>query len=231
MRQPWQLGAESIGSDDPVIDAEVIWILSSLYKKLGFKKLVLVVNSIGCAKCRKKFLEEFKKSLKKSDLEKLCSDCRKRFVKNPLRIFDCKNSSCIKIISKAPDIYSFLCSECKKNFKEVLKCLKRFNIEYKTDPGLVRGFDYYTGTIFEIISEDLESAQNALGGGGRYDNLISQFGGPEIPAVGFAAGIDRTIMLMKQLGIKVKKSAGRPKVYLIMMDESCREYSLDILKY
>jgi len=231
MREFWQLGAESIGSDDPVIDAEVIWILSSLYKKLGFKKLVLVVNSIGCAKCRKKFLEEFKKSLKKSDLEKLCSDCRKRFVKNPLRIFDCKNSSCIKIISKAPDIYSFLCSECKKNFKEVLKCLKRFNIEYKTDPGLVRGFDYYTGTIFEIISEDLESAQNALGGGGRYDNLISQFGGPEIPAVGFAAGIDRTIMLMKQLGIKVKKSAGRPKVYLIMMDESCREYSLDILKY
>jgi histidyl-tRNA synthetase len=231
MREFWQLGVESIGSDNPVLDAEVIWILNLLYKKLGFKKLVLAVNSIGCEKCRSEFTREFKKNLKESDLEKLCSDCRERFKKNPLRIFDCKKSSCMRVVAEAPDISSFLCYECRKNFEEVLGYLKKLKIEYKIDTGLVRGFDYYTRTIFEIISEDLKSAQNALGGGGRYDDLISQLGGPDLPAVGFAAGIDRTIMLMKELGIKVKKPAAGSRVYLIAMDEDCQDYSLNILKY
>lgn len=231
MREFWQLGVESIGSDNPILDAEVIWMLNLLYKKLGFKKLVLKVNSIGCVKCRSEFIKEFKKSLNKSDLGKLCSDCRKRFKKNPLRMFDCKKSSCMEVIAKAPDISSFLCSGCRKNFEQVLRYLKNLKIEYKIDTGLVRGFDYYTRTIFEIVSEDLKSAQNALGGGGRYDNLINQLGGPDIPAVGFAVGIDRTIMLMKQLGIKVKRKAGKSRVYLTAMDENCQDYSLNILKY
>jgi len=231
MREFWQLGVESIGSDNPILDAEVIWMLNLLYKKLGFKKLVLKVNSIGCVKCRSEFIKEFKKSLNKSDLEKLCSDCRKRFKKNPLRMFDCKKSSCMEVIAKAPDISSFLCSDCRKNFEQVLRYLKNLKIEYKIDAGLVRGFDYYTRTIFEIVSEDLKSAQNALGGGGRYDNLINQLGGPDLPAVGFAVGIDRTIMLMKQLGIKVERKAGKSRVYLTVMDENCQDYSLNILKY
>ncbi len=231
MREFWQLGVESIGSDNPVLDAEVIWILNLIYKKLGFKKLVLAINSIGCKKCRSEFIREFKKNLKESDVEKLCSDCRERLKKNPLRIFDCKKSSCMRIIAEAPDISSFLCSECRKNFEEVLGYLKELKIEYKIDTGLVRGFDYYTRTIFEMISEDLMSAQNALGGGGRYDDLISQLGGPDLPAVGFAAGIDRTIVLMKQLGIKVKRTADKPRIYLIAMDENCQNYLLNILKY
>lgn len=231
MREFWQLGVESIGSDNPVLDAEVIWILNLLYKKLGFKKLVLTINSIGCEKCRSEFIRGFKKNLKKSDLKRLCIDCSERFKKNPLRIFDCKKSSCMEVVAEAPDISSFLCSECRKNFKEVSGYLKKLKVEYKIDTGLVRGFDYYTGTIFEMISEDLKSAQNALGGGGRYDNLISQLGGPDLPAVGFAAGIDRTIMLMKQLGIKVEKTDGKLRVYLITMDKNCQNYSLDILKY
>jgi len=230
MREFWQLGIESIGTDNPVIDAEVIWILNSFFKKLGFKKLILLVNSMGCSRCREKFLVEFKKYVK-PELGKLCSDCQNRFEKNPLRVFDCKKNSCRSILDSSPEVSSYLCSECKENFKEVLECLKILKIKYRTDKNLVRGFDYYNKTIFEIISEDLHSAQNALGGGGRYDNLINQMGGPELPATGFAVGIDRTMMLMKQLNLKFKKLARKPRVYLITMNKNCQIYSLDILKY
>ncbi len=231
MREFWQLGVESIGSDSLIIDAEVIWILSSLFRKLGFKKLILVVNSIGCSKCRRKFIVEFKKYINKKGPEKLCTDCRKRFEKNPLRIFDCKKNNCKDILAGSPDISSFWCSECKRNFKQVLGYLKNLKIKYRIDTRLVRGFDYYSGVIFEIISEDIKSAQNALGGGGRYDNLVRQLGGPEMPAAGFAVGIDRTIMQMKQLDIKEEKQILAPRVYLIAMGKSCQSYSLDILKY
>jgi len=231
MREFWQLGVESIGSESLIIDTEVIWILNSLFRKLGFKKLVLVINSIGCSKCRKKFIAEFKKYINKNGPEKLCNDCRKRFDKNPLRIFDCKKNSCTEILSGSPEIASFLCSECKRNFKQIQEYLKNLGIKYRMDTRLVRGFDYYTGIIFEIISEDIESAQNALGGGGRYDNLFEQLGGPELPAVGFAVGIDRTIILMKQLNIKTEKQIPGPRIYIISMGKICRDYSLDILKY
>jgi histidyl-tRNA synthetase len=231
MREFWQLGVEAIGSGDPALDAEVIWMLNSLYKKLGFKKLVLKVNSIGCIKCRDGFIKEFKKSIAKSDLKKLCADCRKRFKDSPLRMFDCKKESCREVISGAPDISSFLCPDCSKNFDQVLKYLEKLKIDYKIDKALVRGFDYYTRTIFEIVSEDLLSAQNALGGGGRYDDLMVQLGGPDLPAVGFAVGIDRTIMLMKQLGIKAKSRKQKARVYLTAMDEKCRDYALEVLKY
>ncbi len=230
MREFWQLGIESIGTDNPVIDAEVIWILNSFFIKLGFKKLILLVNSMGCSRCRGKFLAEFKKYIK-PELGKLCNDCQNRFEKNPLRVFDCKKNSCKSILASSPEVSSYLCSECKRNFKEALEYLKILKIKYRVDKNLVRGFDYYTKTIFEIISEDLQSAQNALGGGGRYDNLISQLGGPEIPAIGFAVGIDRTMMLMKQLNLKFKKLARRSRVYLITMNKNCQIYSLDILKY
>lgn len=230
MREFWQLGIESIGSDNPIIDAETIWILNLFFEKLGFKKLILKINNIGCGKCRKKFLEEFKKYLK-PEIEKLCSDCRKRFKENPLRIFDCKKTNCREVLTGSPNIYNYLCSECKKKFEEILICLKSLDIKYKIDKSLVRGFDYYTGTIFEIISENLESAQNALGGGGRYDNLISELGGPDIPATGFAVGIDRTIILMKQLNIDLKKSDRKSRVYIIAMDRNSQIYSTRILKY
>ena len=230
MREFWQLGIESIGSDNPIIDAEAIWILNLFFERLGFKKLILKINNIGCSKCRKKFLEEFKKYLKPK-IENLCSDCRKRFKNNPLRIFDCKKTSCREVLTGSPDIYSYLCSECKKKFEEILKCLKSLDIKYRIDKNLVRGFDYYTGTIFEIISENLESAQNALGGGGRYDNLISELGGSDIPATGFAVGIDRTIILMKQLNIDLKKSDKKSNVYLIAMDRDSQIFSTRILKY
>ncbi len=153
----------------------------------------------------KNFLEDFKKYLE-PEIKKLCNECRNRFKNNPLRIFDCKRNELQEYFNRMPEMSSYLCSECEKNFKEVLECLKILKINYRTDKNLVRGFDYYTRTIFEVISEDLQSAQNALGGGGRYDNLMKELGGPDIPATGFAVGIDRTMMLMKQLNIEIKKS-------------------------
>jgi histidyl-tRNA synthetase len=230
MREFWQVGIESIGTDSPVMDAEVMWILNSLFEELGFKKLLFKVNSIGCPVCREKFIAELKKYLEPR-LEKLCDDCRDRFNVNALRIFDCKKSGCIKILKKSPEMYSYLCPDCKRNFEEILKCLKELKINFMIDKNLVRGFDYYTGTIFEIVSEDLQSAQNALGGGGRYDNLIKQLGGPDIPATGFAVGVDRTIMLMKQLKLRYKKEEDSPGVYLIVLNKKYQLYSLKVLKY
>lgn len=230
MREFWQVGVESIGTSSPVMDAEVMWILSSLFKKLEFKKLVFKVNSIGCKKCREKFIVDLKKYLKPR-LGKLCDDCRDRFNVNALRIFDCKKSECKEVLKKSPEMYSYLCPDCKGNFEEIMECLKKLKINFRIDKNLVRGFDYYTGPIFEIVSGDLQSAQNALGGGGRYDNLIKQLGGPDIPATGFAVGVDRTIMLMKQLKLLYKKAGDPPGVYLIAMDKKCQLHSLEVLKY
>jgi histidyl-tRNA synthetase len=230
MREFWQIGVEAIGTDNPVMDAEVMWILNSLFEKLGFKKLLFKVNSIGCNRCREKFLVEFKKFLEPR-MGKLCDDCRDRFNNNAMRIFDCKKSECVNILKKSPEIYSFLCDDCRRKFEEILECLMELKMEYIIDKTLVRGFDYYTGTIFEVISGDLKSEQNALGGGGRYDNLLKELGGPDIPATGFAVGVDRIIMLMKQLKLSFKKDRNLPGIYIIAMDKKCQFYSLKILKY
>lgn len=230
MREFYQLGVESIGTSNPMMDAEVILLLKTFFKKLGFEKLTLLINSIGCSKCRKYYIDKFKSYLKpKAGL--LCQDCIQRYDKNPLRIFDCKNKQCMAIIKDSPKIFSMLCSDCKRNLEEVLKMLEYLNVEYEIGYNLVRGFDYYTGIIFEIISKDIKSAQNALGGGGRYDNLIAQFGGPKLPAVGFAVGIDRTYMLMKQLDINIRDEKPGKRTYIIVMNENSKFYSFGVLMY
>ncbi|MES0340830.1 MAG: histidine--tRNA ligase [Candidatus Humimicrobiaceae bacterium] len=229
MREFWQLGVEALGCANPVLDAEIIWMLNLIFKRLGFKNLTLLVNSIGCLKCRKSFIQEFKKYLtpKKAGL---CGDCTKRLKDNPLRIFDCKVPECVEIAQKGPKISDYLCSSCKTHFKDLTDTLSGLSVDFKISDSLVRGFDYYTKTVFEIISNDLESAQNALGGGGRYDNLIGQFGGPEMPAIGFAIGIDRTIMLMKDLGIEYGPDTKNIKAYLVSMGDDYKGYMLEILK-
>ena len=229
MREFWQLGVEALGCDNPVLDAEIIWMLNLIFRRLGFKNLTLLVNSIGCLKCRKSFIQEFKKYLtpKKAGL---CGDCTKRLKDNPLRIFDCKVPECVEIAQKGPKISDYLCSSCKTHFKDLTDTLSGLSVDFKISDSLVRGFDYYTKTVFEIISNDLESAQNALGGGGRYDNLIGQFGGPEMPAIGFAIGIDRTIMLMKDLGIEYGLDTKNIKAYLVSMGDDYKGYMLEILK-
>jgi histidyl-tRNA synthetase len=229
MREFWQIGVEALGSDSPLVDAEVIWVLNEIFTRLGFKKLELNINSIGCAKCRESFTLKFKDYISPY-LDDLCGDCRRRFGDNPLRIFDCKIDKCKSIASGGPKISEYLCADCKDDFESVKTMLSSLEIKYRIDDSLVRGFDYYTGTIFEMISRDLESAQNAVGGGGRYDKLLSEFGGPDMPATGFAIGLDRTILLMKELGIDYRRDSSRLKAYMITLAEPGDGYSLEILK-
>jgi len=230
MREFSQLGAEAIGSDNTLIDAEMVWLINQLFKDLGFKDLVLLVNSMGCEVCRKDYITEFKSFLS-TRTEKLCPECRQRFIKNPLRIFDCKIQSCRNELKDSPKISDHLCSSCSKHFEKIMEYLKLLGINFQIEHSLVRGFDYYTRTVFEVISQKLDSAQNALGGGGRYDNLLSQFGGPHLPAIGFAIGVDRTSMLMQQLGIEPYQQTETKSIYLVSMDQKFSGLVIKLLKF
>ncbi|MDD3520328.1 MAG: histidine--tRNA ligase [Actinomycetota bacterium] len=231
MREFCQIGVEAIGSNSPSIDTEVIWLLYDLFEKLGFKNLVLYVNSIGCSRCRNDYINMLEEQLLpvKGDL---CEDCISRLGKNTLRIFDCKVKTCREVLKNVAKISDNLCESCQKHFIEIKSLLDTIGIKYVHNKNLVRGFDYYTRTIFEIISSDIDSAQNALGGGGRYDNLIKEFGGPEISSIGFAIGLERTILLMKELGIRIPASC-KPenKTYIINMDTAYDKYIFEILKF
>lgn len=230
MREFWQLGVEAAGISDPQIDAEVIWLLNIIFEKLGFKNLKLLVNSVGCGICRQEYIKAFRSYIQPS-VESLCEDCKIRYVNNPLRIFDCKIGGCAAILKEAPKIYAHICPDCRQHFDKVTEYLDLLKIDYVIKDDLVRGFDYYTQTIFEIISADLDSAQNALGGGGRYDKLIPQFGGPDMPSIGFAVGIDRTIVLMRQLNISYSLKQDDLSVLIINMENSHKSYCLELLRF
>jgi len=193
LRQFNQFGAEFFGSGDPYYDFEVIAIMDTIAKKLGISGYALLVNSIGCPECRKTFIEDLT-AYYQGKKEQLCDDCKRRLTKNPLRLLDCKNAGCIALKAGAPVITSYLCGGCAEHFTSVKRHLDTHDIAYTSDPLLVRGLDYYTRTTFEFVTET-DSGQNAFAAGGRYDNLVSVFGGKETPAVGFAAGIERIFLL------------------------------------
>ena len=199
-RQFNQFGIEIIGTKSPAADAEVIITVLDVYKKLGLKNLEILINSVGCKKCRINYVQKLKEYLKhKKDF--LCSECKERYIKNPLRVLDCKKDSCKRIIEEAPMITENLCKECESHFAQVKSYLDDQKIIFQENPRLVRGLDYYTKTAFEIISGEL-GAQNAIGGGGRYDDLVEELGGKPTPAVGFAAGIERMIITIDQQRVK-----------------------------
>jgi histidyl-tRNA synthetase len=231
LREFKQIGIEAIGSESPAIDAEVIWILHDLFNNLGFKNLILNINSIGCSNCRKTYINLLEEYLK-PHYENLCDDCKNRYGKNTLRVFDCKVQSCKDILNNAPKISDYLCGDCQNHLSEVFNLLNALDIKYIHNKNLVRGFDYYTRTIFEITSNDIDSAQNALGGGGRYDNLIEEFGGPKLSSIGFAIGLERTMILMKELGIDINEDEKNlVSVYLISMSEDYNSFVFKILKF
>lgn len=194
-RQFYQIDAEVFGVSDPMIDAEVIIMLMHLLKKVGLERLELQINSLGCRDCRPKYREELKRFLEK-DSFKLCEDCSRRIKTNPLRIFDCKVQTCQEVIEEAPKVNEYICSDCQKHFDHVKRYLNLVGIAYSVNPKMVRGLDYYTRTTFEVISFQLGS-QNAVSGGGRYDNLFQEIGGIDIPGIGFAIGMERLISLLK----------------------------------
>lgn len=193
-RQFHQLGVEAIGSYSAFLDGEVISLSIFFLTRIGLKNIQLQLNSVGCKNCRNYYREELKNFLK-DKIENFCEDCNRRFLLNPLRILDCKNEECRKEIENSPKILNYLCNDCSKHFEILKNYLETLKIEYKINPYLVRGLDYYTKTTFEITFPS-SGNQDAIAGGGRYDNLVEEFGGPSLGAVGFAAGCERIINIL-----------------------------------
>ncbi len=200
-REFHQFGLEIFGSQSPFADAELINTAISIFKRLGLKNIKLQINTIGCSKCRETYYDELNHyfNFYKDDL---CETCLERLKTNPMRILDCKNSSCQKLIKEAPIVIEFLCKECAEHFEFLKKYLTKLQIEYVVNPRIVRGLDYYTKTVFEFVSEEL-GTQAVVGGGGRYDNLVSQIGGKDIPALGFGIGMERLLLILEKQGISL----------------------------
>jgi len=200
-RQHHQFGFEAIGDADPALDAEVVQMAWRFFESLGISGLYLYLNSIGCKACRPRYLESLR-SYYSDNLAGLCPDCNSRFEKNPLRLLDCKKPSCSGVAEAAPKSIDFLCRECLSHFEAVVGYLEALKLPFELSHRLVRGLDYYTKTVFEIQPPG-EAAQSALGGGGRYDDLIQELGGKPTPAIGFAAGMERVVLNLKKQKIAV----------------------------
>ena len=200
-REHHQFGAEAIGEMDPGVDAEVISLAWTFYRKVGLSGLSIQVNSIGCPVCRPNYLKELVEYYG-AHRDQLCGDCAKRLTRNPLRLLDCKVSSCGPYIEGAPKSSEYLCPECRAHFDELLGHLDRLGLPYTPNHRLVRGLDYYTKTVFEFWAEGI-GAQNAVGGGGRYDGLAEALGGKATPGIGFGIGLERVILTAREQGIEV----------------------------
>lgn len=225
-REFYQLGVEIFGDQSPKSDYLAIMSAWEILNRIGLRDIIIYANSIGCPKCRPKYIAKLKKFYKDS-LNNLCENCNNRFSNNPLRLLDCKEEKCKNISQNAPVILDTLCSECKDHFQELLELLDYFQIRYDLDPRLVRGLDYYSRTVFEIAAAADTERQSSLGGGGRYDNLIELLGGPSGYAVGYSIGIDRVINLMKEQNINPPKPKG-VEVCILQLGEKAKESAKSI---
>jgi histidyl-tRNA synthetase len=224
-RQFHQFGVEMIGAESPVADAEVILLAHDLYHQLGLTDLEIHLNSVGCAQCRQAYKTALTSTLE-AVADELCTTCRLRLDRNPLRLLDCKSPSCQAAVSKVPPIQDYLCPDCDHHFKGVLALLDQVKVKYKLSPKLVRGLDYYSRTVFEIINHDL-GAQNALCGGGRYDGLVEACGGPAVPGVGFASGIERLLTTLEQKG-KLPELSGAPQLFVLPLGEQLTAVAFEL---
>lgn len=243
-REFWQFGFEVMGDQSPVMDAEIILIFFRILECLGFKNLKIQINSIGCSQCRP-YYKKILKNFYRSRIKQICPDCKRRIKFNPLRVLDCKEEKCQRVKIQVPHIVDHLCQDCHNHFKSVLEFLDELQIPVNLNPYLVRGLDYYTKTVFEIWPDtaadpkqkyeftsqekEFQASQGALGGGGRYDDLIKSLGGKSIPAVGFAAGIERIIQDLKIRG-KQYREISQPQVFLAQLGELARRKSLALLE-
>jgi histidyl-tRNA synthetase len=224
-RQFHQYGVEAIGSLDPALDVEVIDIAWALLEELGLSGLSLRLNSIGCRADFKGYRQKLKEYFA-TRLASICENCRQRYQTNPLRILDCKKEECRLHIQSAPASVDYLCSECSRHFSAVRNYLNQLNLTYVIDPHLVRGLDYYTRTVFELISSHL-GAQDSLLGGGRYDDLVELLGGPSTPAVGFAGGMERLILVLKEAKGRVDRMA-RPDLFIAALGNESRSLVISL---
>ena len=224
-RQHWQFGVEAIGETDPSLDAEIIDMAWRFYRGLELKELSIKLNSIGCQLCRPSFLDALKDYYSKYT-DQLCPECKERLIRSPLRLLDCKNSSCRELAKSAPRSTDYLCSECESHFNQLQHYLTLLDLPFELDSCLVRGLDYYTKTVFEFLPRE-EGAQSALGGGGRYDNLIEELGGKHTPAIGFATGIERIILNLKKTDITIPLIPN-PRVYIAYLGEQAKDEALKL---
>ncbi len=220
LRQFHQFGAETLGTTDANADAEIIDLAWTIFQRIGLKNLTLRLNSVGCPQCRADYKRKLQDYIR-PNLDKYCEDCQRRFETNPLRILDCKNPTCSALNQNAPKLVEHLCDDCREHYEQVKDRLHKLGIPFEEDPYLVRGLDYYTRTVFEITSENL-GAQNAICGGGRYDLLAKELDGVDTPAVGFAAGMERLLMVMEQQGITLAEKP-RLDVFLAPLGDLARQ--------
>lgn len=220
LREFHQFGAELYGADGAYADAEAITFADAFLKNLGLKQIKLRLNSIGCKKCRAKYYEALKEYFAPR-LDEMCSDCKTRFEKNPMRMLDCKEEGCKRFTANAPKMLGYLCDDCKEHFETVQKLLTASGVQYELDPSIVRGLDYYSRTVFEFVTS-AAGAQGTVLGGGRYDTLLSEIGGEDVPAVGFAAGLERLLMVMDAEKAPFKEEK-KTDCYLLGMDGKSRE--------
>ncbi len=211
LREFHQFGVECFGAGSPETDAEVISLAHTFLTRVGIHGVSLYINSIGCPTCRKEYNEKLK-SYFEGHKESLCETCRERLDKNPMRIIDCKSPVCSEIAKDAPRIVDYLCAECADHFEKTKAGLDNMGIEYKVNPDIVRGLDYYTKTVFEFVSDSL-GAQSTVCGGGRYSGLVEELGGKPTEGIGFATGLERLVLIIKNQGVEVEGEVA-PEVFL-----------------
>ena len=224
LRELHQFGVEMFGAAEPVADAQIIAMALSAFKRLGLEDVGLQLNSIGCPECRK----EYHKALKEyftARKDQLCDTCLSRLERNPMRILDCKSPECQEVCKDAPKITDYLCEDCKAHFAKVQEFLTALGIEFELDPGLVRGLDYYTRTVFEFPSKSLGFA---LGGGGRYDGLVEEFGGKPTPGLGFGLGLDRILMALEAQQVEFPQLP-KCEMYIATMGEEAQKKAFLLL--
>jgi histidyl-tRNA synthetase len=224
-RQFHQLGIEAIGTASPTADAEVIRLLWEYLEGIGLGSIRVRLNTLGCKECRVKYSGILRDFLK-DKLESLCGDCHDRFERNPLRILDCKNKNCKAVIADAPDIAEMLCADDVGHLERVKGFLTAAGVDFYVDAKLVRGLDYYTRTVFEVIHE-AAGEDLALGGGGRYDELVEVIGGPSTPAVGFSLGLERVITALTE-GKREDTAGAAPTVYIASLGDEAADRAFEL---
>jgi len=224
-RQHHQAGMEAIGSQDPALDAEIIELALAWWQELGVTGCRVMINSVGCGECWPAYLEKLKGAIGQA-LPQLCADCQQRYQTNVRRILDCKQEQCRAVTQGVPYQVDHLCPECAAHFGSVRRCLEAVGIQYEVNPRIVRGLDYYTKTAFEVSHEAL-GAQDALGGGGRYDGLVEACGGKPTPGVGAGLGIERALLVREALGLRVGAAdGGRCFLAVVGQEAKCRAVAL-----
>jgi histidyl-tRNA synthetase len=222
-RQFHQIGAEAIGENDPRIDAQVLAMLSHFFEAVGITNVSLQINSLGCAACRPDYRKALVEFLTQH-LDSLCDDCKRRYSSNPLRVLDCKAAGCKQATTDAPSVLEHLCSECEEHFSSVQQHLHALEVEFEINSRMVRGLDYYTKTTFEMVTNALGS-QNAVAAGGRYDGLIQELGGPELPGIGFAMGVERLVLLLDE----TKHRAEAPQLFIAALGDRAQNEGFVLL--